>query len=174
MHMYTKSKGSILLTTVVVFSIIIIICMTCVGLNYSNLKIYNLEYIKVKMDEKGWSSIELVHSNIVKDVMNILENSQSEEEFNQYFLTQEFKKSTTDISYSDLKGVSINIPNKIVINEVDKTIEFKINSKVKDKNYSKDYEVSVKIKNPYYKVENNNQVKSNINEMVKVYDYKEV
>ena len=84
--MYYSNKGSVLIFILIVFSIVSTITMMCIGLNYSNSRINNLNYQNIVMKESLLSSIELVHSNILKEVSIALENSETEEEFKNYFL----------------------------------------------------------------------------------------
>ena len=79
--MYYSNKGSVLIFILIVFSIVSTITMMCIGLNYSNSRISNLNYQNIVMKESLLSSIELVHSNILKEVSIALENSETEEEF---------------------------------------------------------------------------------------------
>lgn len=66
--MYYSNKGSVLIFILIVFSIVSTITMMCIGLNYSNSRINNLNYQNIVMKESLLSSIELVHSNILKEV----------------------------------------------------------------------------------------------------------
>lgn len=88
--MYYNNKGSVLIFTLIVFSIVSTITMMCIGLNYSNSRISNLNYKSIVMRESLLSSIELVHSNILKEVSIAIENSENQEQFKNYFLGNTF------------------------------------------------------------------------------------
>lgn len=166
--MQLNNKGSILITTILIFSIISTICMMCIGLNFSNENIFNLEYKNIILKEESLSGIEIVHSNILKEVDNAIKSTINEEEFNSYFMDLKFTSSIKDISMSNLENVTISVPNKIVIDN--NILKFNIISTAKDKNYIKKNQASVKIINPF--IYSNNEIYKN--KLVIVYDYKEI
>lgn len=166
--MQLNDKGSILITTILIFSIISTICMMCIGLNFSNENIFNLEYKNITLKEESLSGIEIVHSNILKEVDIAIKSTINEEEFNSYFMDLKFTSSIKDISMSNLENVTISVPNKIVIDN--NILKFNIISTAKDKNYIKKNQVSVKIINPF--IYSNNEIDKN--KLVIVYDYKEI
>lgn len=187
--MQHNNKGSILVTTLIIFSIILTMAMTCIGLHYTNSNIFNLEYKETDMTEIGYGAIEIVNSNILESVQYILKNTSNKEEFNNYFLGNNFLIDIKDITKSELKGVSINVPSNIKIDKTNGTLEFKVISNVVDNKYSKKFQASVKINNPFLNSvkdfdENLQKDKDdnietdikeyNIKEIVKVYDYKEI
>mgnify|MGYP003432747499 CR=1 FL=1 len=112
--MYYSNKGSVLIFILIVFSIVSTITMMCIGLNYSNSRINNLNYQNIVMKESLLSSIELVHSNILKEVSIALENSETEEEFKNYFLGNIFVNNIKNISNSQIQNTTIRIPSKII------------------------------------------------------------
>lgn len=166
--MQLNNKGSILITTILIFSIISTICMMCIGLNFSNENIFNLEYKNITLKEESLSGIEIVHSNILKEVDNAIKSTINEEEFNSYFMDLKFTSSIKDISMSNLENVTISVPNKIVIDN--NILKFNIISTAKDKNYIKKNQASVKIINPF--IYSNNEIDKS--KLVIVYDYKEI
>ena len=105
--MYYSNKGSVLIFILIVFSIVSTITMMCIGLNYSNSRISNLNYKNIVMKESLLSSIELVHSNILKEVSIALENSETEEEFKNYFLGNIFVNNIKNL-FVDIKDKYIN------------------------------------------------------------------
>ena len=112
--MYYSNKGSVLIFILIVFSIVSTITMMCIGLNYSNSRINNLNYQNIVMKESLLSSIELVHSNILKEVSIALENSETEEAFKNYFLGNIFVNNIKNISNSQIQNTPIRIPSKII------------------------------------------------------------
>lgn len=142
--MYCSNKGSVLIFTLVVFSIVSTITMMCIGLNYSNSRISNLNYQNIVMKEALLSSIELVHSNILKEVSIAIENSETEEEFKNYFFETIFINNIKNISNSQIQNTTIKIPGKINYDSSG-LITFKIESTFKQDNYTKKYEASVEI-----------------------------
>ena len=194
--MYYNNKGSVLVTTLIIFSIIITITMTCIGLNYSNSNIFRLEYKEANMKQLGYGAIDIVHNNILREVEVALKTTSNKEEFDKYFLGTNFIKNIKDISKVELKGVSVPKPNEIKIDKVNGFLEFDINTLVKDETYRKTFKASVKVKNPFYindevdnsarifnyinsneinnKLEKNETVEVNIEDLVIVYGYKEI
>ncbi len=166
--MQLNDKGSILITTILIFSIISTICMMCIGLNFSNENIFNLEYKNIILKEESLSGIEIVHSNILKEVDNAIKSTINEEEFNSYFMDLKFISSIKDISMSNLENVTISVPNKIVIDN--NILKFNIISTAKDRNYIKKNQASVKIINPF--IYSDDEIYKS--KLVIVYDYKEI
>ena len=166
--MQLNDKGSILITTILIFSIISTICMMCIGLNFSNENIFNLEYKNITLKEESLSGIEIVHSNILKEVDNAIKSTINEEEFNSYFMDLKFTSSIKNISMSNLENVTISVSNKIVIDN--NILKFNIISSAKDSNYIKKNQASVKIINPF--IYSDNEIDKS--KLVIVYDYKEI
>lgn len=166
--MQLNNKGSILITTILIFSIISTICMMCIGLNFSNENIFNLEYKNITLKEESLSGIEIVHSNILKEVDNAIKSTINEEEFNSYFMDLKFTSSIKDISMSNLENVTISVSNKIVIDN--NILKFNIISTAKDRKYIKKNQASVKIINPF--IYSDNEIDKS--KLVIVYDYKEI
>lgn len=142
--MYYNNKGSVLIFTLIVFSIVSTITMMCIGLNYSNSRISNLNYKNIVMKESLLSSIELVHSNILKEVRISLENSENEEVFKNYFLGNTFVNNIKNISNSQIQNVTVKIPGKITYNSSG-LITFQIETTFKEDNYTKKYGASIDI-----------------------------
>ena len=142
--MYYSNKGSVLIFILIVFSIVSTITMMCIGLNYSNSRINNLNYQNIVMKESLLSSIELVHSNILKEVSIALENSETEEEFKNYFLGNIFVNNIKNISNSQIQNTTIRIPSKIIYDSSG-LITFQIESTFKQDNYTKKYRANVEI-----------------------------
>lgn len=142
--MYYSNKGSVLVFILIIFSIISTIIMMCIGLNYSNSRISNLNYQNIVIKESLLSSIELVHSNILKEVSIAFENSETEEEFKSYFLGNTFTNNIKNISNSQIQNITIKIPNKINY-DLNGLITFQIESTFKQDNYTKKYIASVEI-----------------------------
>ena len=157
--MYYNNKGSVLIFTLIVFSIVSTITMMCIGLNYSNSRISNLNYQNIVMKESLLSSIEIVHSNILKEVSIAIENSETEEEFKNYFLGNTFLNNIKNISNSQIQNTTIKIPGKIIYDSRG-LITFQIEAVFKQNNYIKKYGASVEIdtnlnfSNTNYEIEN--------------------
>ena len=166
--MLSNNKGSILITTILIFSIISTICIMCIGLSFSNESIFNLEYKNIILTEESLSGIDIVHSNILKEVNYAIESSTNKDEFNSYFKNLNFINNIKDISMTDLENVTISTSNKIIID--DNILKFDIVSTAKDKNYLKKNQASVKIINPF--IEDNTGIDNN--KLVTVYNYKEI
>lgn len=142
--MYYNNKGSVLIFTLIVFSIVSTITMMCIGLNYSNSRISNLNYKSIVMRESLLSSIELVHSNILKEVSIAIENSENQEQFKNYFLGNTFVNNIKNISNSQIQNVTVKIPGKITYNSSG-LITFQIETTFKEDNYTKKYRASIDI-----------------------------
>lgn len=159
--MYLNNKGSILITTLMIFSIISTVCMMCIGLNYSNKSIFNLEHKNIHLKELALGAIEIVHSNISKEVEIAVQSSKNEEEFKQYFLENNFIHNIKDISKSDLDNVLVNTSKKILYDK-EGFIYFDIICNSSEDTYTKKIQASVKILNPYLAIKENEKDEENI------------
>lgn len=171
--MYLNNNGSILLTTLIIFSIIATITMTCIGLNYSNSNIFALELKEEQIKQLGYGYIEILNSKIFKEVENALKNTSNEDEFYQYFLGNTIKNNVCNSYEQESKRISVSIPKNINIDKNSKSVKFDINIKVEEKVYNKTFKVSVEIINPYNPdLENFTQI--DINKILKFYNYEEI
>lgn len=175
--MHLNNRGSILITTVIIFSIISTICIMCIGLNFSNESIFNLEYKNIKLNENALSGLELSQNNIFKEVDNAIKNSNNKYDFNKYIMDSNFLSNIKDISMSELENVSISTSKKV--NLINDEFLFDIMSSSKENNYNKKYQASVKIINPFINTNsdeyiNNLSYQINFKKIIIVYDYKEI
>ena len=83
--MLQKNNGSILIITLIIFSLVSTICLMCVSLAYSNIKISSLEIENLKLKEDSLSAIEVVYSNILEEVENAIDSTNNLEGFINYF-----------------------------------------------------------------------------------------
>ena len=167
--MYYSNKGSVLIFILIVFSIVSTITMMCIGLNYSNSRINNLNYQNIVMKESLLSSIELVHSNILKEVSIALENSETEEEFKNYFLGNIFVNNIKNISNSQIQNTTIRIPSKIICDSSG-LITFQIESTFKQDNYTKKYRANVEINTDLNFFNTSDEIENNLNKFTDAYD----
>ena len=79
-----KNKGSILIMSLITFSIISLFCVTCSGLILSNNRMIDLEYKSEKLKEENLGAIELIRSNIEEELNYIIKNTTKEDEFYNY------------------------------------------------------------------------------------------
>lgn len=171
--MYLNNNGSILLTTLIIFSIIATITMTCIGLNYSNSNIFALELKEAQIKQLGYGYIEILNSKIFKEVENALKNTSNEDEFYQYFLGNTIKNNVCNSYEQESKHISVSIPKNINIDKNSKSVKFDINIKVEEKVYNKSFKVSVEIINPY-NLEPEDLTGVDINKILKFYNYEEI
>ncbi|WP_343337749.1 hypothetical protein TPELB_28580 [Terrisporobacter petrolearius] len=146
-----KSKGSILIMSVITFSIISLICITCSSLILSNNRISELEYKTEKLKEENFGVIELIYSNMLKEVKYTVENTEIEDEFYNYLT-----KNNSAIFINKVKKIeNTGTTNRIIDMDFDNSlstkeyIHYKISIKSKINNHDKYALISVKIKNPW-------------------------
>lgn len=146
-----KSKGSILIMSVITFSIISLICITCSSLILSNNRISELEYKTEKLKEENLGVIELIYSNMLKEVKYTVENTEIEDEFYNYLT-----KNNSAIFINKVKKIeNTGTTNRIIDMDFDNSlstkeyIHYKISIKSKINNHDKYALISVKIKNPW-------------------------
>ena len=70
-----KNEGSILIMSLMTFSIVSLICITCSALILSNNRISDLEYKNEKLKEENLGLIELIKSNTLEEVSYIKSTS---------------------------------------------------------------------------------------------------
>lgn len=161
-----KSKGSILIMSVITFSIISLICITCSSLILSNNRISELEYKTEKLKEENFGVIELIYSNMLKEVKYTVENTEIEDEFYNYLT-----KNNSAIFINKVKKIeNTGTTNRIIDMDFDNSlstkeyIHYKISIKSKINNHDKYALISVKIKNPWLGKTEKKLEESDINE----------
>ncbi|MCC3668268.1 MULTISPECIES: hypothetical protein [Terrisporobacter] len=155
-----KSKGSILIMSIITFSIISLICITCSSLILSNNRISELEYKTEKLKEENIGVIELIYSNMLKEVQYAIENTNTEDEFYNYLT-----KNNSGIFINKVKKIeNTGLTNRTIDMAYDNNfstkeyIHYKILTKSKINNHDKYALISTKIKNPWFgKVDNSSQ-----------------
>lgn len=147
-----KSKGSILIMSVITFTIISLISITCSSLILSNNRISELEYKTEKLKEENLGVIELIYSNMLKEVKYTVENTEIEDEFYNYLTKNNsaiFINKVKKIENTGLTSRTIDMAfdDNLSTKEY---IHYKISTKSKINNHDKYALVSVKIKNPWF------------------------
>ena len=112
--MYLNNKGSVLIFTLIIFSIISTITMMCIGLNYSNKMIYSLEIKETKLIENSLSGIEICSSNIKNEVNKIIFEENDYMGFNEYLLSTCLLSHVLTLTKFNLYSSRGDIISKIV------------------------------------------------------------
>ncbi|MGL4914221.1 MAG: hypothetical protein ACRC3Y_17510, partial [Romboutsia sp.] len=149
--MSRKNKGSVLIISVVIFSIITTVCMSCAGLILSNSRIYKLDYMSEKLKAGNMGIIELIRSNILKEVKMAIDNTSNRNEFYSYITknnSKEFINRIKDISGSSVNNCEIKIIYNTASSNKD-YIHYTITAKYIINNYEKYVLAKFKIKNPW-------------------------
>ncbi|MCC3865299.1 hypothetical protein K0040_13585 [Terrisporobacter petrolearius] len=138
--------------SVITFTIISLICITCSSLILSNNRISELEYKTEKLKEENLGVIELIYSNMLKEVKYTVENTEIEDEFYNYLT-----KNNSAIFINKVKKIeNTGTTNRIIDMDFDNSlstkeyIHYKISTKSKINNHDKYALISVKIKNPWF------------------------
>lgn len=186
--MLRKNNGSILIVSLIIFSLISTICLGCVSLVYSTISATNLEIKNLKLKEKSLSSIEIVYINMLNEIELAIDNSNNSEEFINYFKNDNFRKfilSCKNISKSNLSGVEVELINKTPFGESNK-FDFQLKTVSSEGVYKKDILVNIEIKNPWlqlnlYEVNLKNElsiddIKENFknSNLITIYNYEEL
>ncbi|MFI3209820.1 MAG: hypothetical protein R3Y64_02010 [Peptostreptococcaceae bacterium] len=138
--MFTNNRGSILLFSTIIFTVISVMTIMIVNINKSFDEVMNLEYSEFYLQEEALNSIELSISQIASIIDNKLLTINSEEEFNEYFTSQEF------IDTINYKGDKITID----LSRVNKDdLEYDIFSKYQNNGAYKSFNSNIKINNPF-------------------------
>ncbi len=179
-----NNNGSILIMSLIIFSIISLMCITCSALILSNNKISNLEYKNEKLREQNLGLIELIKSNALIELKDIMYASKTEDEFYNILKENEFKNFTNnikDISDINLKNyyieITYNNENKI---STKKEVHYKVLVRSKIDNYEKNSFIGMKIENPYsdkekdfQQIDENKEISPSVNNLITFYNYKE-
>ena len=88
--MSRKNNGSILIITVFVFLFVNIIAINCSALILSNTRYTRYDYEEVYMKEQCLGKIELIYSNILKEVDKTLTNTNDYDSFKEYIVSDNF------------------------------------------------------------------------------------
>ena len=152
--MLQNNKGSIMIVTMIIFSIISTICITCISLTYSNVNIASLELKNLQLKENGLGAVEIVYGNIKNEIENAIDNCSDSQEYINYIKRDNYKSFILickDISKSDLNNTTVELSNKTPFGEV-KNFEFEMKVTAKENNYKKQIKVNIKIKNPWNEI----------------------
>lgn len=147
--MLHNNKGSILVTSLIFFTIIINVCLSCIEIISSNNKYFKSQYEHTKMKELAISGIEVTKSNILQEAKYAIENFDEESAFNEYFLGNT-RDIIGEVSGAGLENVRVNISKRATLDS-EGDINFVIESLCKENNYSKRVKADVKILNPWTK-----------------------
>jgi hypothetical protein len=146
-----NSKGSVLIVSILVFSIISTISIVSISWIFTNSKIFSLEYKDNLLKEGSLSGSEIAKSNILRNIRKAIDTTSNESGFNEYFLgnnMESFIDDIKNISSSGLDNVTVKVRDNRVTEE-NGYLAFGIVSTSKDGNYYKTVNVDVAIKNPY-------------------------
>ena len=146
-----NSKGSVLIVSLLIFSIISTISIVSISWIFTNSKIFSLEYKDNLLKEDSLSGSEIAKSNILRNIRKAIDTTSNESGFNEYFLgnnMESFINDIKNISSSGLENVTVKVRDNRVTEE-NGYLAFGIVSTSKDGNYYKTVNVDVAIKNPY-------------------------
>lgn len=186
--MLRNNKGSVLVFTLMLFSIIMTVCVSCLAMARSNNDYSKLQYEHIKYEELALSGIEITRSNLYTSVKYAIENFDEEDSFEKYFLGNT-RYIIGNISNSGLYNVRVSLKGK-VSTDAEGNITFRIESVCKDGKYIERIAANVKIINPWSEyidyTENNEKIKGDIDtteehkndfdqkELVVIYNYEEI
>ncbi len=143
----TKNNGSILIITVFVFLLVNIIAINCSALILSNTRYTRYDYEEVYMKEQCLGKIELIYSNILKEVDKTLTDTNDYDSFKEYIVSDNFLNTIKNIQDDDLNNTTYQI-NRTDLNDKN-NIYYEIISKTTYNKFSKQIVAYVKIKNPF-------------------------
>lgn len=170
--MLLNNKGSILIMTLIIFSVISTVCIMTIGLIYTHNNIFELEYKDIQLKETSLSGIEISISNVFSCVEEAINISNSEDEFRTYFLGNNMInciKKIKDTSHSNLEEVSLKVENNTIYDKGD-FFELDITSSVREKDFLKVIKVRVKIKNPWVGIDIEDYMDESNIEVINEYD----
>lgn len=166
-----KQQGSILVTTLICFSIISTLCLGCISLIYTNNEISSVNYKSTVANHIVSGGFEIVYSKILEetnkaiDICNISEDKK--QTFIDYFLGNNKYDFIIDIENIKFEGIDVNIVNDKIYIE-DDYIKLDITCKKTMNDIKKSARCSFKIDTniDYNENESNN--------LVTKYNYREI
>lgn len=161
-----------MITTLISFSIVSIICIGCIGIINSNNEIIDINYKSTIVKYKLKGGLELVYSKVLEEVNNTIEKSKISENpqsyFKNYFLIDNKNNFIYKIENINLDDIEVYVVNDKVYME-NNHIRFDITCSNKTNNIKKSYKSSFKIKTDFDF--NNN---TDLNEIVIKYNAQEI
>ncbi|WP_207643226.1 hypothetical protein [Intestinibacter bartlettii] len=124
-----------------------IIAINCSALILSNTRYTRYDYEEVYMKEQCLGKIELIYSNILKEVDKTLTNTNDYDSFKEYIVSDNFLNTIKNIQDDDLNNTTYQI-NRTDLNDKN-NIYYEIISKTTYNKFSKQIVAYVKIKNPF-------------------------
>ena len=174
--MLQNNKGSIMIVTLIIFSIISTICITCISLTYSNINIASLELKNLQLKENALGAVEIVYGNIKNEIDNAIDSCSNSQEYINYIKRDNYKSfilNCKDISKSDLDNTTVELTNKTPFGEV-KNFEFEMKVFAKENNYKKQVKVNIRIKNPWNEISTLQEDEKIANESIEDIETEEV
>lgn len=160
--MLRKNNGSILIVTVFVFLFVNIIAINCSALILSNTKYTRYDYEEVYMKEQCLGKIELIYSNILKEVDKTLTDTNDYDSFKEYIISDNFLNTIKNLEDDDLNNTTYQI-NRTDLNDKN-NIYYEIISKTTYNKFSKQIVAYAKIKNPFQEDSSNKNEDTTQNE----------
>ena len=121
------------------FSIVGLICITCSALILSNNRISDLEYKNEKLKEENLGLIELIKSNTLEEVSYIVENTKTEEAFYNYLKDQkiEIELEPSVKKFIAGKGIDKNFGARPLRRTIQSVLEDRLAEEILDGNLKK-------------------------------------
>lgn len=141
------------MSTLIFFTIIITVSMSCIALTYSNNKYSKMQYEHIKVKELALSGIEITKSNILSHIKYAIEEFDKKEDFTNYFLgnSSEIIGNVSSVGLENLRVTMIGRMSE----DSNNNINFAIESTYKEQRYIKRVKAKVKIINPWIHYEEN-------------------
>ena len=136
--MSRKNNGSILIITVFVFLFVNIIAINCSALILSNTRYTRYDYEEVYMKEQCLGKIELIYSNILKEVDKTLTNTNDYDSFKEYIVSDNFLNTINNIQDDDLNNTTYQI-NRTDLNDKNNSSNSVNRDNTKSVNNSRNY-----------------------------------
>lgn len=160
-----------MITTLMCFSILSIICSGCIGIVNSHNEIIDTNYKSTIMSYKVEGGLEIVHSKVLEEVKKAIEKSLIDNDpkncFKNYFLTNNKTEFITNIENINTDNIEVNIINDKIYLE-NENIRFDVTCNSKINNMKKTGRCSFKININF----DFNDI--NLKEVVTKYNYQEI
>lgn len=160
-----------MITTLICFSVLSVVCLVCLGVVSSNNEISNINYKSTKVSYKVRGGSELVYSKVLKEANKAIYESTLEVDnkkyFTNYFLGNNKYNFISNIENINTDNIEINVINDKLYLE-NECIVFDITCKSEDDNIKKSSRCSFKIDTNF---DFNN---IDLNSIVTKYNYQEI
>ena len=129
--MFVKNKGSVLVTVLIIFSMVSIIGITCIGVSQRSYEFVELEVHNIKLKQDVENGLEIAYGNTLDVVKQAIQDTKDKQTFIDYFLGNKMDifKYIESLRIKELSNIDIKIIDISATSEQDIIIKLDISAK---------------------------------------------